>query len=470
VAGAMSVKVNDVHSSLNPASVARVAEVSSIEDVRDELVRAQSDRLAVIPAGGRHAMGGQQFVEGGVVLDTRPFHRAISFDQELGLIEVEAGIQWPELVRYLSEAQDASDPDRWTIIQKQSGADRFSLGGTVSANGHGRGLTLAPIVADVTSIDLVDPAGRLRTASRDWDQELFSLAAGGYGLFGVLATVTLRLTRAQVLERVVEIRSVDGLTGALDERIGSGFVFGDFQFSIDERDDGFLRDGVLSCYRPVDPATPIPADQRVLTRKDWGRLLHLAHTDRAAAYHAYTRHYAATSGQLYRSDTLQMADYEDGYHRAIDAARGAAHPSTEMISELYVPRGKLAAFMQAAAGALREARMPVIYGTVRLVERDTDTLLAWAREPWACVIFNLCVEHTPTGIDLAGVAFRGLIDAAIALGGSYFLTYHRWATLDQLLAAHPRFPEFVAAKRRLDPDGLFQSDWYRHYAELLDGR
>jgi FAD/FMN-containing dehydrogenase len=466
----MSVPVNDVHSGLNPAAVARIAEVASTEDVRRELARAQSDRLAVIAAGGRHAMGGQQFVEGGVVLDTRPFHRAISFDRELGLIEVEAGIQWPELVRYLSEAQDAGDPDRWTIIQKQSGADRFSLGGSVSANGHGRGLTLAPIVADVTSIDLVDPAGRLRTASRDWDQELFSLASGGYGLFGVIATVTLRLTRAQVLERVVEIRGIDGLTDTLDDRIRTGFVFGDFQFSIDEGDDGFLRDGVFSCYRPVDPATPIPSGQRVLTREDWGRLLHLAHTDRAAAYRAYTRHYAATSGQVYRSDTLQMADYQDGYHRAIDVARGAEHPSTEMISELYVPRGELAAFMQAAAGLLREARMPVIYGTVRLVDRDTDTLLAWAREPWACVIFNLCVEHTPTGIDLAGAAFRGLIDAAIDRGGSYFLTYHRWATFDQLLAAHPRFPEFVAAKRRLDPEGLFQSDWYRHYAELLDGR
>jgi FAD/FMN-containing dehydrogenase len=208
----------------------------------------------------------------------------------------------------------------------------------------------------------------------------------------------------------------------------------------------------------------------VLSREDWGRLLHLAHTDRTAVYHAYTGHYAATSGQLYRSDTLQMADYQDDYHRAIDAARGATHPSTEMISELYVPRGELAAFMQAAADVLREASTPVIYGTVRLIERDTDSLLAWAREPWACVIFNLCVEHTAAGIDLAGAAFRGLIEAAIARGGSYFLTYHRWATVDQLLAAHPRFPEFVAAKRRLDPAGLFQSDWYRHYADLLDDR
>jgi FAD/FMN-containing dehydrogenase len=385
------------------------------------------------------------------------------------LVEVEAGIQWPELVAFLLDGQDLSDRERWTIIQKQSGADRFSLGGTISANGHGRGLTMAPIVADIESMSIVDPAGDQRTISRREDGELFSLVAGGYGLFGVIATVTLRLTRAQTLQRIVEIRTIDGLDEAFAERIRDGYVFGDFQFSIDERSDGFLRDGVFSCYRPVDRSITIPSGQRVLSREDWGRLLYLAHADRAAAYRVYTEHYAATTGQLYRSDSLQMAEYEDGYHRAIDAALGAAHPATEMISELYVPRDRLGDFMRDAGVVLRDAAVPVIYGTVRLIERDTDSVLAWAREPWACVIFNLCTEHTSGGIDRSAAAFRALIDLALARGGSYFPTYHRWATLDQLLAAHPRFPEFVQAKRRIDPGGVFESEWFRHYTGLLDG-
>ena len=37
----------------------------------------------------------------------------------------------------------------------------------------------------------------------------------------------------------------------------------------------------------------------------------------------------------------------------------------------------------------------MIYGTVRLIERDDETFLAWARDRYACVIFNLHVEHTP---------------------------------------------------------------------------
>ncbi|MDX6547083.1 MAG: hypothetical protein QOG33_633 [Gaiellales bacterium] len=466
----MSPVVNDLHSALNPTAVARVAEVASAGDIQRELAGAQRQGRTVIAAGGRHAMGGQQFTRGGVVLDTRPLNRVVSFDQQRGLIEVEAGIQWPALVDALAQAQDAQDPNRWTITQKQSGADRFSLAGTVSANGHGRGLTLAPIVADIESITLVDPAGAVRLLSRERDRALFSLVAGGYGLLGVITGVTLRLTRAALLERVVEIRSIEGLAGAFSERIEDGHVFGDFQFSIDERSDGFLREGVFSCYRPVDPETPIPEGQRVLSRGDWGRLLYLAHTDRAAAYRIYAEHYAATSGQLYRSDRLQMADYDDGYHLAIDAARGTAHRSSEMISELYVPRDRLADFMLAASEALRSTSVPVIYGTVRLIERDCDSLLAWAREPWACIIFNLCTEHTAEGVERSATAFRTLIDLAVDRGGSYFLTYHRWATIGQLLAAHPRFPEFVAAKRAHDPNGLFQSDWYRHYEDALDAR
>jgi FAD/FMN-containing dehydrogenase len=440
----MSEVVNDIHSALNATRPARISTIRSVQDIKHALAHAQREGLAVIAAGGRHAKRGR--------------------------VEVEAGIQWPEVVSFLRDTQDANDPARWTIIQKQSGADRFSLGGTVSANGHGRGLTLAPIVGDIEAITLVDPAGRVRHLSRQEDQELFALACGGYGLFGVVASVVLRLARFQLLERVVEIRTVDDLDAAFAQRVRDGFVFGDFQFSIDDRSEGFLREGVFSCYRPVDPATPVPAGQRILSRDDWGRLLHLAHTDRAAAYQQYTAHYAATSGQLYRSDALQMADYQDGYHRAIDAARGVRRPSSEVISELYVPRDRLADFLRDASGLLRDARVPVIYGTVRLIERDTETYLAWAREPWACIIFNVCTEHTPEGIHRSTAAFRGLIDLAVTRGGSYFLTYHRWATVEQLLAAHPRFPGFLAEKRRLDPAESFQSDWYRHYAKRLDER
>jgi hypothetical protein len=106
----------------------------------------------------------------------------------------------------------------------------------------------------------------------------------------------------------------------------------------------------------------------------------------------------------------------------------------------------------------RASPVEIIYGTIRLIERDDQTLLAWAREPWACVIFNLHVVHTPDSQGRAADAFRRLIDHGLRYGRSYYLTYHRWATRRQVKAAHPRFVEFLRLKRRWDPEERFQSD------------
>ena len=93
----------------------------------------------------------------------------------------------------------------------------------------------------------------------------------------------------------------------------------------------------------------------------------LAHTEKGARS---AEHYLATSGQLYYSDAHQLADYEDGYHVALDAFLGSPHRATEMISELYVPRDRLADFMADVADDFRRNEVEAIYGTIRLIERD----------------------------------------------------------------------------------------------------
>jgi len=457
--------VNDIHSRLNETRVRCVVEAGSVEAVVAAVRGARAEGLPVSVAGGRHAMGGQQFGTDAILLDTRPLSRILHFDPATGLLEAEAGILWPELINgYLDLQKD--DTRQWGIAQKQTGADRLSLGGTLGANGHGRGLTLAPLISDVESLVLVDAAGEVRACSRTENADLFRLVAGGYGLFGVVTSVTLRLTPRRKLERVVEVRRMDGLMDAFATRIGDGFLYGDFQFSIDAASDGFLDEGVFSCYRPVDPETPIPQGQRELTNEDWLRLLWLAHTDKAAAFRRYAEHYLATDGQIYWSDTHQLSPYFDGYHEGIDARSGRS-PGSEMITEVYVPRPCLADFMAAAAEDFRRHETDVIYGTVRLIERDGESFLAWAREPWACIVFNLCVEHSTEGIERAAAAFRRLIDRARERGGSYFLTYHRWASREQVEACHPRFRDFLREKRERDPDEIFQSDWYRHHRDLF---
>jgi FAD/FMN-containing dehydrogenase len=462
------VLVNDVHSRLNATRVARVDAPHTLRDLQGVMRRAGREGRAVAIAGGRHAMGGQQFGSGAVQLDMRGLDRMLAFDPVRGLVEVEAGMQWPALISELHRLQTAT-AGPWAIAQKQTGADRLSIGGAIAANIHGRGLAMQPFIADVESLTLLGPEGELRRVSRSENAELFRLVVGGYGLFGVVTSATIRLAPRRTLRRHVEVLTLDSLMDAFLQRIAAGYLYGDFQFAIDPASDDFLHRGVFSTYVPVAQDTPVPSHQRSLDMQDWRRLLYLAHTRKSEAFAAYSAHYLATSGQLYHSDLHQLADYLDDYHPALDRALGTSHPGTEMITEIYVPRSRLAGFLAEVREDFRQEQVDLVYGTIRLIERDDESVLAWAREPWACTIFNLHVDHTPSAIARSGEHFRRLIDMAVRQGGSYYLTYHRHATREQVLACHPRLPEVLRAKLALDAAERIQSDWYRHYRDLLLG-
>lgn len=446
--------VNDIHSQLNRTWVSNVVRPQSLGELR----RALATGSHVCVAGGRHAMGGQQFASSTTLLDMNGMNRVLGIDEAAGIVDVEAGIQWPELIAALRQS-------KWGIRQKQTGADRLSIGGALAANVHGRGLTMKPIVGDVESFTLLGANGEILECSRTSNQDLFEHAIGGYGLFGVVTSVRLRLSPRQPVQRVVEVQDIENIAGAFDGRIAEGFLYGDFQFSIDEASPNYLRKGVFSCYRPTT-RQPAAEAQAELKPEDWMRLLYLAHAEKEQAFERYVGYYLSTSGQVYWSDEHQLSFYPDDYHLALDPLLKTAR-ATEMITELYVPRPRLAEFMAVAAEELRRRKENVVYGTVRLIERDDETVLPWARQPYACVIFNLHVEHGPAGEARAADAFRALIDLAQERDGNYFLTYHRWARRDQVERGYPRFAEFLREKRRRDPRLRFTSDWYRHYAEMF---
>jgi FAD/FMN-containing dehydrogenase len=455
-------RVNDLHSQLNATEVGSIVKPATIDALREAVLEARASGTPVAIAGGRHAMGGQQFVTGGLLVDTRALNRVLDFDAERGMVSVEAGIQWPELMAWLERARETQG-HAWGIVQKQTGADRLSLGGALACNAHGRGLALKPIIEQVESFDLLEANGEIRTCSRGRDPELFGLAIGGYGLFGPITAVRLRLGPRVKVRRVVALTETASVMDRFEARIREGHLYGDFQFATDAGRDSFLRRGVFATYQPVAPGTPLTADPARLTPEDWARLTFYSHRYKRRAFDVYTSRYLETSGQVYWSDAQLAASYVDDYHADLDRALGARHQATEMISEIYVPRPRLAAFMEDARAMLRDRRANLIYGTVRLIERDDESFLAWARARWACVIFNLHVEHTASGIAAAADTFRDLIDLGLAHGGSYYLTYHRWARRDQVERAYPQMREFLARKRRHDPEARFQSDWYRHH-------
>jgi FAD/FMN-containing dehydrogenase len=464
---AQAIVLNDVHSRLNATTVASVISPESTTELVDIIQTAKREGQSVSVSAGRHAMGGQQFGAGTAHISMSKMDDILSFDRERGIVRVEAGIGWPKLLEYLNHVQRAGPGQTWTIAQKQTGADELSLGGALSANAHGRGLRFRPMIQDVEAFTLVTADGDVLTVGRTQHPELFRLAIGGYGLFGVIATVDLRLVPRMKLRRTVEVVSIDELPEKVQERLEAGAQYGDFQYKTDIASPDFMRLGVLSTYHPVPLDTPIPDAQKRLFPDDWNELLLLAHTRKSEAFERYSRFYLSTNGQVYWSDAHQMSYYNDAYEDYLRRMMPDYTAGSLMIMEVYVPQTQIRQFSDQIIKDARAYEFDVVYGTMRLVEQDEESFLAWAKQDYACVIFNLRVQHTPEGIAKAQRDFQRIIDRALDLGGSYYLTYHRWARKDQVLKAYPQFPEFLRRKLQFDPDERFQSDWYRHYKAMF---
>lgn len=403
-------------------------------------------------------MGGQQFGTDNLHLDTTTMSRVLKLDRERGLATVEAGIQWPALIQELHKRQPDTEVP-WTIREKQTGVDAVTIGGSLSSNIHGRGLAHPPFVSDVESFDLVDAGGRVRRCSRKENAELFSLAIGGYGLFGLVSQVTLRLVRRFKVRRKVEVIAVKDLLDKYQAVKDQGFVFGDCQYSVDLSGPADEHPGVFPCYQPVDLTTPLDADRKELSGEEWARLYKLLRSDKRRAFMEYADHYRSTDGQVYWSDTHQLAGNFTKHRAAVDVKRG-----TEMITEVYLQHDRLMPFFQKIREDLARREADVTYGTIRFIAADRETFLPWAKDDAVCVVCNLHVKHTTEGVAKAKADFRQIINRAIEFDGTFFLTYHRWATPDQVKACYPKIRDFFRLKRKYDPTQVFQSNWSRHYA------
>ena len=178
---------------LTPARVERVDRARSVGQLRTIVREAGERGLKVSISGSRHSQGGRTYTEGGVVLDMRSFNRIVVIDTISSSITVESGATWDEVQRAIA-------PHGLAVKVMQS-SNIFTVGGTLSANGHGRDLDQTQVVEVVDGFRLLLADGRVVNVSREENAELFSLVIGGYGLYGVILDVTLRVTRDELYEQ-----------------------------------------------------------------------------------------------------------------------------------------------------------------------------------------------------------------------------------------------------------------------------
>src|SRR5439155_1269586 len=87
-----------------------------------------------------------------------------------------------------------------SIAIPPAGSDDFTVGGSISVNCHGWQPESPPIADTVQAFVLLRADGSIVECRRDResDHELFSAVCGGYGLFGIILQVELRVVSNQL--------------------------------------------------------------------------------------------------------------------------------------------------------------------------------------------------------------------------------------------------------------------------------
>ena len=118
---------------------------------------------------------------------------------------------------------------------------------------------------------------------------------------------------------------------------------------------------------------------------------------------------------------------------------------------------------------LRRHRVNALNVSIRQAMPDTGTLLRWApRETFAVVLYHK-QRTRDNARSRVGVWTRELIDAALEVGGTYYLPYQPHATVEQFHRAYPRARDFFALKWEIDPNFRFTNVlWDKYYRAWLD--
>jgi FAD/FMN-containing dehydrogenase len=297
------------------------------------------------------------------------------------------------------------------------------------------------------------------TCSSTENAELFRLAVGGYGLFGIVIDAELAMAENSLLNPGAELMTADAFAPRFVARAKDPSVrmlYGRLSMAR----EGFLREALLVAYaqapqQPVRLPSPKNSSAFALVSREIFRAQIGSERGKRARWMAETRlmpkvgQVALTRNTLLNEPVAALADR--------DSSR------TDILHEYFVPPDRLNDFLAACREIIPSHRQDLLNVTLRYVDADSSSVLTYAPQPRIAAVMLFVQKRTAEADDDMRAMTVKLIDRTLAIGGSYYLPYRLHATREQLRAAYPRLDEFVAAKRRTDPQLRFRNALWDSY-------
>lgn len=451
---AASPTINDA-SGLNPTRVAasitiNPSQPASLERLRRALREAVAAGRPVVVGGARHSMGGQSLARDGLAVTFAA--TPIAVDPNAGVYRTSSGARWRHVIAAL-------DPYGFSPKVMQANND-FSLGGTFSVNAHGWPVPFGPMGSTVTGFRLMRADGQIVQARRG--DELFGLAMGGYGLFGMILDFEVEMVRNVILTPRFEVMPASDIArrfmAALQGPDAPRMAYGRLNVAA----EGFLEEAALITFRGSTPAQAGQAGDgessviSTLTRGVY-RAQVGSQAMKRARWYAETRISPALQPKSVTRNAL--------LNTSVDSLAERNARRTDILHEYFLEPARLPAFLAACREVIPKSGQELLNVTLRYIGADRTSVMAFAPTNRIAAVMSFSQPKTAEADRSMRAMTEALVDRALAVGGTYYLPYRLHPRPDQFRRAYPNAAAFAEAKRRYDPGLVFRNPlWDRYLA------
>jgi FAD/FMN-containing dehydrogenase len=457
IAPSGGVVLNDA-SLLSPTSVASHVTIqddareAAIERIRAALTEARSAQRPFIASAARHSMGGQSLAANGTVATLD--QQWLEPNTAARTYRVGAGVRWSTVIKKL-------DAIGFSPAVMQSNND-FGVASTYSVNAHGWPVPFSGGGTTVRALTMMLADGSLVTCSRTENADLFRHAMGGYGLFGVITDLELDMVPNALLAPTYEDVAGADIGALFAKQLAADpsiqMAYGRMDVALDR----FFERALLITYRPVADQSSIPPASSSGFVSHASRYLFRTQveSDRAKRFRWWTE---AEMGPMVNGN----ASRNSLMNEPVITLDDRDPLRTDILHEYFIAPARFAEFVTACRDVIPASYQQLLNITLRFVNTDHDSVLAYATEPRIAAVLLFSQEQTMRGeADMARMT-RDLIERTLAIGGTYYLPYRPHATLDQLTRGYPRAAAFAARKREVDRDLLFRNHLWDTYLSRL---
>ena len=409
--------------SVRPQRVVAPADLDELRRVLKEASDAGS-RVRVVGSGHSYS---DIAIAPETQVSLRHLSRVLHVDAAAGLVTVQGGMTLHQIRAELRRHRLA--------FANMGDIDHQSIAGALSTGTHGTGLRMPAFASQITALELMLADGTIvRYAEEDGDR--WDAARVSLGALGVIVSVTLRAVPHYRLRRSDAVISRDQAFALLADPPQEGHVGLYFMPYIDQ----VLMWTAERTQDPIDKPSALGEWFRDVVKVNYG----------LGAMGAVARRAPRLVPALSRSfakgikPETTVDDYDKVFLRPLFVRHDAW--------EFGVPLTRANDAVRALMSSIEDAGLPYAFPCeTRIAPAETAWLHPTYGRPTACIGAAIY-----PGVDVEA-AWETAQRAAVDLGGRPH--WGKWHTLEaaDLARLYPRWADFQAIRRELDPEGLFGS-------------